>query len=282
MAVPADLHELTAGDGTLLRYRAWEPSTSRGAVVVVHGLGEHSGRYAELAERLTSQGISVHATDLRGHGGSAGRRGHVAAFDEYLRDLEQTLERARSAAGDRPVVLFGHSMGGLIALRYVETRPGTSLAGLVLSAPQIALADPPPAWLRAAAHLLDAVVPVLPLSNRLEPEDLSHDAREVQAYRDDPLVHDRITPRLFREMERAMQAAARDLSSVTVPRVLVIVPGADPVVSAGATRDLASALGAFTRVEVREYPGLYHEPLHETERDRVIADVTSWIAARMP
>lgn len=281
MADPGRVGELAAGDGTPLRYRSWEPASPRGAVVVVHGLGEHSGRYAGLARRLDSEGVSMYAPDLRGHGLSGGRRGHAASFETYLTDLEQTLAVARTAAAGRPVILFGHSMGGLVALRYAQSRPEPRLAGLILSAPQIVLADPPPAWLRAVASIVGAVVPILPLSNRLDAEDLSHDPREIRAYRDDPLVHDRITPRLFREMERAMAAAVRDVRNVRVPAVLLLIPGADPIVDPRATREMAVALRAVTSVEVREYPGLFHEPLHETERDRVIADIAHWVRERM-
>jgi lysophospholipase len=264
-----------------LRLRSWEPSAARGAVVVVHGLGEHSGRYAALAEHLTAEGIAVYAPDLPGHGLSGGRRGHVARFEDHLAAVDRSLEEARSRGGALPTVLFGHSMGGLVALRYAESRPRADLAGLALSAPQISLAAPPAAWLRAAAAVLDVVLPSLPLSNRIAPENLSHDPSEVEAYRGDPLVHDRITPRHFRAMRREMIAAVTELASVRVPAALVIIPGADPVVDAGATRAMVTSLRAFTTVEVREYPGLFHEPLHEVGRETVVADLVSWVAGRI-
>lgn len=281
MIDPGRVRELTSADGTPLRFRSWEATSPRGALLVVHGLGEHSGRYAALAERFTAAGISVYAPDLRGHGLSGGRRGHVDGFGDYLSEVDRALAEARSLSGGLPTVLFGHSMGGLVALRYAETRPETDLAGLALAAPQLSLADPPPAWLRMAAVVLETILPSLPLSNRLDPEDLSNDPAEVQAYRDDPLVHDRITPRLFREMQRAMDAAVRDLPRIRVPAALVMIPGADPVVDPPTTREVAVALRAFTSVDVREYPGLFHEPLHDTGRETVSADLLAWVAERI-
>lgn len=272
---------LVGVNGLHLAYRSWEAGEARAALVVVHGLGEHSGRYAALAERFTAAGISVYAPDLRGHGLSGGRRGHIDGFEDYLSEVDRSLAEARSLSAGLPTVLFGHSMGGLVALRHAETRPETDLAGLALSAPQLSLADPPPAWPRMAASVLEAVLPFLPLSNRLDPEDLSNDPTEVQAYRDDPLVHDRITPRLFREMQRAMAAAVRDLPRIRVPAALVMIPGADPVVDPRTTREMAVALRAFTSVHVREYPGLFHEPLHDTRRDTVSADLLAWVAERI-
>lgn len=281
MIDPGRVGELTSADGMPLRFRSWKAASARGALLIVHGLGEHSGRYAALAERFVAGGISVYAPDLRGHGLSGGRRGHVDRFGDYLSELDRSLAEARSLSGGLPMVLFGHSMGGLVALRYAEARPEIDLAGLALSAPQLSLADPPPAWLRMAAVALEAVLPFLPLSTRIDPQDLSNDPAEVQAYRDDPLVHDRITPRLFREMQRTMGAAVRDLPRIRVPAALVMIPSADPVVDPRTTREMAVALRAFTSVDLREYPGLFHEPLHDTGRERVSADLLAWVAERI-
>lgn len=273
--------DLTANDGTALRYRAWEPEGARGSVLVVHGLGEHSGRYAELAAALGAQGVAMYAPDLRGHGLSEGRRGHVRDFEEYLLDLDVALDAVRGRTAGRPIVLLGHSLGGLIALRYAETRPGASLAGLVLSAPQLAIARPPPAWLRGVADVLAVVAPALPLPNGLDAGDLSHDAAEVAAYRDDPLVHDRITPGLFRAMRRAMPAAAAEVDAVSVPAALVVIPGADPIVRPDVTRSVAGRLDTRLPTEVVEYPEMYHEPMHERDRTSVLDDLVRWVLPRI-
>lgn len=275
------LLDLTAFDGTALRGRAWEPDGAHGSVLVVHGLGEHSGRYAELASALGARGIATFATDLRGHGGSGGRRGHVREFEAFLRDQDVALEAVRRRTGDRPVVLLGHSLGGLIALRFVETRPDAPLAGLVLSAPQLAIARPPPRWLGAVADVLAVVAPALPLPNGIDPDDLSHDAAEVAAYRSDPLVHDRITPGLFRAMRRAMPAAAAEVDAVTVPAALVVIPGADRIVRPDATRAVAARLAARLPTRVLEYPEMLHEPLHERDREAVLNDLLAWLLSRI-
>lgn len=282
MTAPADVRDLTAGDGTLLRYRAWEPERPHGRVLIVHGLGEHSARYHDLAADLTAEGVSVFAPDLRGHGLSGGRRGDVPGFGHFLSDLDLVVGRVagRGSAGE-PLILLGHSMGGLIAIRYAQTRPAAHLAGLVLSAPQLALADPPPAWLRALAAAVGLVAPMVQFPNGIDAGQLSHDPVEVRAYREDPLVHDRITPRLFREMGRAMRTARREIGRTAATSALFIIPGADPVVDQGVNRSAAQELGRKIPVEVREYPDMLHEPLHEMERARVRSDLLGWMLPRI-
>lgn len=269
-AVAPRIGSLDAPDGTGLSYRIWEALSPRGAVWIVHGLGEHGGRYARFAETMTDRGFSCLAGDLRGHGTSGGRRGHVDRFDDYLHD--QSLLEQFLPAGV-PHILFGHSMGGLVALRLVQA--GVSVAGLVLSAPLLGLPPGPPGR-TTMARVLARIAPTLPLSNGIDPAHLSHAAAEVEAYRADPLVHDRITPRLFDEMNRAMEAAARDAAGVKVP-VLLLAPGDDRIVSTAAALRVARRFAG--PVTVREYPGMYHEPLHEVQEAEVRETLAAWIAA---
>ena len=264
------VRSVDADDGVPLLYRAWEVDEPRGCVRIVHGLGEHGRRYGHLADALHRRGVSVYAADLRGHGVSGGRRGHVRRFDDFLSDFERVREATPIAA---PVVLLGHSLGGLIALRAVQTGRAGPVDALVLSAPALDLEDVP-WWRDPAAAVLSRVLPGIHLPNGIDPADLSHDSQAVAAYEQDALVHDRITPRLYREMRRAMREAAAEADRVTLP-VLLLAPGADRVTRVAAALAVAERFGGDVRV--RHLPGYFHEPLHERDAAGVVAETVAWI-----
>lgn len=277
---PADhspaIREFEARDGLRLQYRVWEADEPRAILRIIHGLGEHGGRYQALAEFLVARGISIYALDLRGHGTSGGRRGHARSFHHLLDDLAG-FTRETPAAG-RPAFLLGHSLGGLIALRGIQEGRAGVLGGLILSAPALALVSRDAAWQRAAGALLSRLTPTLGLPNGIPPEHLSHDPEAVRAYVEDPLVHDRISPRLYVEMLSAMRAAARDAPDVILP-VLLLAPGDDRV--ADARTSLAMADRFSGEVSVRSYPAFYHEPFHEQGREKVFQDVAGWLEDRI-
>lgn len=268
--------ELRSADGLRLHFRSWTVPLPRAALVAVHGLGEHSGRLASLASELARRGIDVFAPDLRGHGRSEGRRGHAARFGLLVEDVHALrLEVARRHPA-LPLLLFGHSLGGLVAIRYLEAYPEPPLRGAVLSAPELGLGSGIPIWRRVLARAIEPLLPALPAHNGIDPEWLSHDPEEVAAYRADPLVHRRITPRLFTEMEGAMRLAREERERIRVP-ALVLVPEADRVVDPAATLEFCRG----TPLEVRRYPGLFHEPLHEVRRAEVLNEVAGWLEARI-
>lgn len=265
-----------AADGLRLHYRAWEIEEGRASVFIVHGLGEHSGRYALLARELNGAGYSVFALDLRGHGLSEGRRGHVWRFRELLSDVASVLD---ALGGVEPRFILGHSLGGLVTLRFLQTVPATAVTGAILSSPALALAPGSPLWKRAAASLLSPVLPALPLANGIEARHLSHDRTVMSAYERDPLVHEQVTPRFYTECVGAMTRGRREADRVRVP-VLILVPGDDRVVATEPTRELARSIG--TPVELREYAGFYHESLNEIGRERVVGDLLAWLGEQAP
>lgn len=265
------LESFIANDGLRLTYRMWRAPQSRATVRVIHGLGEHGGRYIRLAHQLQKERISVCAVDLRGHGSSQGERGHVARFSDFLQDVDAFT---RETADDQPTILFGHSLGGLIALRAVQTDHAGQPVGLILSAPGLALAAGTGGWKAAAADALVRIAPKTPFANGIDATDLTHDPVEIAAYRNDPLVHDRITPRLFVEMRTAMKAVSADAASVDLP-VLLLAPGKDPVADVAVALEVASRFsGAVT---VRSYPDSLHEPLSEIDRDRALEGILQWV-----
>jgi alpha-beta hydrolase superfamily lysophospholipase len=277
---------ITRNDGYLdgvgrlrLHYMTWEVAEPLAGIVFVHSLGEHGGRYAHVAEDLAGHGYSSFAYDQRGHGLSEGRRGHVAHFGMLLQDLDRFRRLAQGLLKPgRPLFLLGQSMGGLVVLRFLEEYD-VPLAGAIVCSPWLATTQPLPRWKTLVAPLFEKLLPALPLASGLRPEHLSHDERIVRAYRDDPLVHDRITVRLFGEVSRAMGLAVQRAERFQLP-ILLLLGGADRVVSTPRTLALASAVGG-TLATVRVYPDMFHEVLNETARDRVLEDLRDWLAYRL-
>ncbi len=273
------LHEtgdLIAADGTRLFSRRWTPETTApvATIALVHGVHEHSGRYAYVAAALLARGIEVVAVDLRGHGQSDGERAMVDAFDDYLGDVDALVAHARKVAGDRPLFLMGHSMGGLVVARWITERGADGLAGVILSSPALALDTPRP--LRALAPLLGRWLPRAP-AGRLNLSVLSRNPTVARAYVDDPLCAQHgVRARLGAEL---LAATARVRPErFTVP--LYLFHGtADRLTSPGGTKELA-ATAATDEVTLTLYDGFYHETLNEPERDTVIGALADWLLAR--
>jgi alpha-beta hydrolase superfamily lysophospholipase len=272
-------HGEFAGAGKVrLAYRRWEGAVTRAVLLVVHGLGEHAGRYDEFASRMASCGITTFAFDLRGHGLSDGRRGHVTRFDVYLQDLKRFRSEVVSLTSIRtPPFLLGQSMGGLIALRYLQEF-GSHFAGAVICSPWLATAVEVPRWKTLAAPLLARLLPTLPFRHGLAPEDLSRDPAVVEAYRTDPLVHGRITPRTFVEVSAAMDLVPEHSSAITRP-LLLLVGDADRVVDSDRTIALAQHLVTPDKT-THVFPGQLHELLNEADRASTHSLVGEWISAR--
>ena len=251
-------------------------SARRGTLLLVHGLGEHAGRYAELARSLNGAGWGVRGYDQVGHGRSPGPRGVLARDAQLLDDLARVIDatRATMPAG-APLVLLGHSLGGLVAARAVSLglRP---VQGLVLSSPAL------DAGLNAVQKALIAVLyrlaPTLAVGNGLSPRYLSHDTAVVRAYQDDPLVHDRISARLARFIAEAGPAVLASAPHWRVP-TLLLYAGDDRLVNPDGSRRFAAAAPANV-VSAHRFDRLYHEIFNEVERETVFAQLKTWLDAR--
>lgn len=264
--------DAAARDGTRIRLRHWPADgTSWADVVIVHGLAEHSGRYEDVGRWLSSAGIEVTGYDLRGFGGSAGRRAWVDRWRRHLDDLEDRLTAVRDAARGRPVVVYGHSLGGLVALGYAVADPPRPLPdALVLSAP--ALDSTIPAWKQRVAAVLSRVAPTVGLANAFDGAILSRDPAVAERYLADPLNHHRTTTRFGAEAfgEQARVRAALDRLSIPT---LVYHGEEDRLVPAISSEPL----GRLPTVTRRTYPELRHESHNEPEGEAVIADVVAWL-----
>lgn len=264
--------------GVRLFRRSWEVDRARGRVLVVHGLGEHSGRYRRVAAALVRAGFSVFAADLRGHGWSRGRRGHVRSFDRLVRDVDRLRRRTAGAGGDDPpLFLLGHSLGGLVVLRYLQEFAVPSVAGGVCAAPFVRLAAPVPGWKLRMGEIADRFAPGLTLDNELDRDLLLRDPDERQLYRSDPLVHDRISARMWGEMLREADAVVEMLDRLLHP-VLLQVPGGDRVVDPDATLELAGRRAGL--VEAVRYPEAYHDLYHDPAAGRALEDLVDWLDRR--
>ena len=265
---------VAARDGTELLVRSWVPvGEPWAAVLLVHGLAEHSGRYEHVGRQLAAAGLAVEAYDQRGFGGSGGRRAFVERWSQNHDDLEDRLAAVRASAGGRPVVLFGHSAGGLIALGYVVADPPRPLPDLlVLSAP--ALDSTIPAWKRGLARVLGSVAPTMELKNAFDGAVLSRDPAVGAAYLADPLNYHRTT---FRYGAAAIAEQARvraALGRLAIP-TLVYHGEADRLVPPAASAPLALVPGVVRRT----WPELRHESHNEPDGPAVIADVIAWLRA---
>jgi len=262
-------------DATLFA-QAWLPERDPRVVVVIsHGLAEHGGRYAALAERLVAHGYAVYALDHRGHGRSTGVRANIERFSYLVSDLSAFVGRAQRQHPDATTFLVGHSMGGAIALASVLRNPG-GLKGLVLSAPALAAGEVVPPFKAFVVRLLSRLAPNTGALT-LPATAISRDPAVVRAYESDPLVFRGAIPaRTLVELLDAMAAFPESAPKLKLP-VLVQHGTADRLVPLAATRPVYDRLGSSKQRTIRLYDGLFHEVYNEPERDQVIADLEAWI-----
>ncbi len=267
--------------GVKLFYRNYRASPEKARIVIAHGLGEHSGRYGTVVERLLPEGISVWALDHRGHGQSEGSPGHTFSFYQYVVELSKLVEIARDgmAEGVR-IFLLGHSLGGLIGLRFVSDFPGM-IHGLIVSSPALGLASEITPARVLAGKVISALCPTFSFANGLDVSKISHDENVVREYIEDPLVHNRISARLFTEFLLAMEAAGQAASKITNP-VLMQLAGEDYLTSMAASVNFFEVLGSNDKT-LQIYEGLYHEIYNETAEQRkgVLDDLSMWLQKRI-
>jgi acylglycerol lipase len=260
-------------DGTALHVRHWPAAVEPWAtVVLVHGIGEHGGRYQRTGMLMAEAGLDVHAFDLRGHGLSGGRRVFVQRWSEYIGDLEVALAKARTPG--RPLVVVGHSMGALIALGHACS-DGSKPDLLVLSAPP--LGANAPGWQKVVAPILSRIAPTMVIANPIVGDQLSRDPAVGSAYFADPLVQPRSTARLGAELFAAMKSTKRRIDRLSTP-TLVVHGGSDKLVPTAVSEPLADVPAVERRVLV----GLRHESLNEPEGPEVVAAIVEWLRARVP
>jgi alpha-beta hydrolase superfamily lysophospholipase len=259
--------------GTLACWTCGNGSAQRG-VGILHGLGDHAGRYANVGRALAARGFQVQALDLPGHGKSYGKRGHVGSWAEYRAAVTLWMDRARAAQPERRWSLLGQSMGAFVALDWALENPGR-VERLILCAPPFQLGFRPSMLKVKAAQALVRVWPGFSQGNMILPSMLSHDQEVIREHMEDPLVHYRISARLFLEFQLMRTSLHRRAPGLRTPTL--ILHGSEDHVAAAEGSRRWSALTPPGLVEVRLYPGLYHEVLNELERDEIITSMIDWL-----
>jgi alpha-beta hydrolase superfamily lysophospholipase len=252
------------------------------ALFVIHGMGEHGGRYLPFASWLSGAVDSLIAFDHRGHGRSDGSRGHVGVFDDLVDDAAALIrwlhERLVAKHGKSEIHLFGHSLGGQVALRVLFFHPDLPLASATISAPLLGIrAEVPAAKLWSARLLSRARLGWLQMDTGLETSRLSRDPEVVRAYERDRLVHSKMTPRFFAQLTRAMRDTCSRRLEI-FPPVLFQVPLGDAIVDPDKAIEFFNTLNAKNK-ELKTYPGFYHEGFHEPGKERFLADLSEFIRA---
>lgn len=256
----------------IVESRSPETAAARRRVLIVHGYGEHHRRYDALADELAAAGHEVHRFDLRGHGESEGRRGHVDDFAEYRRDLVRVADHV---APEAPLDVVAHSLGGLIALDTALHHPDR-FASLALSVPFLATASPLPFYARPLAKLAARFRPEATFSAGIDPEGLSRDPEAVRAYVADPMIVRRVTGGWLLEVLAAQERVRSRAGEIRLP-VLLLLGGADPIASAARAREVFARLGSERKRQV-VYDGFRHEIFNELDRERVVEELLAWLA----
>jgi acylglycerol lipase len=263
-----------------ISYQGWTAEKAKGIVILVHGIGEHSGRFGNIIDAMENKRISFYSMDNRGHGKSTGTRGHVDSFMEYVYDLRMFANMIHETHEDLPVFVLGHSLGGAIALRYALTYQN-DIAGLILSAPALVSLLKPGFFMNLTAEILSSTFSSLTFSNRLDPAYLSHDEMVLTDYANDPLVHDRISPRLYEEIKNNSEFCFNHAFELNLP-ILIFHGTADRFIDISGSETLVREVSSVDKRFV-PFQSLYHETMNEIpkERGKVLSLVASWIISHL-
>lgn len=274
------LPDTSMAAGSVLHIHRWLPATRpRAIVLLAHGYAEHGGRYADVAQRLNDAGLGLYAIDHLGHGQSDGVPGYIPHFQVYLDGMSVLLACVQREWPDMPLLLLGHSMGGLIAARFLASHQQYFVAA-ALSGPALQAGGGPRPLTKLLGCLLSRIAPHLGVM-ALDSGSISRDPDLVARYRADPLVYrGRMSARLAAEMLREMDAAHRDASKIHLP-LFIQHGGADHLTAPQGSQRFFTALASVDK-QLQIYDGLYHEIYNEPERAEVVADLIHWFDAHLP
>lgn len=261
-------------DRTIFYVQGWEPASSPKAVLVlVHGHGEHVGRYAHVGKALADAGYILAGFDLRGHGKSAGLRGHIPSYDALMNDITAFNSMLRGKYPNGPLFLYGHSMGGNQVINYALRRQ-PKIKGVIATGPWLKLSLQPPPSKVVLGKIMNSIFPAFTQPSGLDTTGLSHDAEVVRLYDTDPLNHDKISARLFVSMYESGLWALDHAAELSLP-LLLMHGGADPITSFEASRQFAARAGE--KVTLRIWDGLCHEVHNEPEQAEVFKVMIEWL-----
>jgi len=263
---------IQSADGTKLAYRQWPVANAGVTLAVVHGLGEHGGRYERLALGMAQFGMETYAVDLRGHGNSAGRRGHVDSWSQWIDDAAAFVSHVESQAPGE-VVPLGHSFGGAVMLSAVLARRLPHARRFVLSSPALKLKVTVPAWKASLGRMTSRLAPRLTMTNEVDARTISRIPEVVEAYRTDPLVHGKISSRMFTEWQRAAEEDLARAGEIKIP-FLIVAGSDDKLIDPDGSRRLHESAPAS---ELHVFEGRYHEPFNDRGSEEVFALIARWL-----
>ena len=279
--IPTTAHQskIFAGHGGLsLFYQAWRPPEPRAILVNLHGLGDHSGLYPNLAAYFPPRGIALYAYDMRGNGRSPGQRAFVQSWQEFREDLHAFLGQVRQWEPNLPLFLLGNSLGGLVALDYALQRPA-GLTGVIAAAPPLGKLGVPPI-LMALGRVMSRIVPRFSLQVGMDLTGLARDPAVIEAVLADPYFHRRGTARLSTEVTAAISRVQAAAGTLSLP-LLILHGSADRMVPPDGSREFFAKVRYPDR-ELREYPEGYHGLFADLGSAEVLRDLERWIEARIP
>lgn len=262
-------------EGMSLYTQCWLPeNTTRAVIAIVHGIGEHSGRYMNVVDYVVPNQIGVYGYDLRGHGKSPGQRGHIDSWKQYRIDLMNFLRMIKSQQMGCPIFLMGHSLGALIVLDLILAENEELAGAIICGAPiePVGVAKP---YLVALARLLSRVYPRFSVGLGLDQDALSRDPAVVRAYKADPLVHGKVSTRWGTESLSAVASVKMQVEDINIP-ILIIHGEADRIHTAEGTRKFFDQI-RFHDKEIRVYPGGYHEVHNDLDYQEMLSDLLDWI-----
>ena len=267
-----------SADGLEMFAQSWEPDeTPRAVVCLVHGLGEHSGRYAHVGKAFVEAGFVLTGFDVRGHGKSGGPRGHTPSYDALMDDIDLFIHLVAGRYPGLPRFLYGHSLGGNFVINFaLRCRP--ELVGVIATGPWLKLAFQPASSKVMLGKIMNNILPSFSQASGLDTRALSHDPEVVNAYENDPLVHDKISARLFLNVFESGLWALDHAAEIPLP-LLLMHGGADRIISLEASRQFAASAG--DKVTLRIWDGLYHEIHNEPEQGEVFTVMIDWMNTQL-
>ncbi len=252
----------------------WRSKNEKGITILfIHGLGEHSGRYEHWAEKFTKQGYNFISFDLRGHGKSSGIRGHAKSIFSLLHDVDLLFHKAGEMFPEQKFILYGHSMGGSIALNHI-IRVNKPVSALIVSSPWLKMFKEPPYPLISLISLLNKFIPHLTIKVPFQPEQISHDPEVVKNYKKDPLIHNKISIRLFHEMYYSGYHALRNVYKINYP--FLLMHGTEDKITSPKTSE-NYVMNTSERTSLKLWDGQYHELHNELIQDEVFHYIIQWL-----